>query len=266
MTYKLIESILTQDKPEISIIMPAIRQERWDGVYDSIKKSTMRNFELIIVGPSPLTPYLQDKKNVKYVKDYGSPMRASNIGAMLCEGKLIMWTSDDGLFIEDALDNNIDVLYSMQPYDVKNVVVTKYYEGQGYSGKDAHGDDYYKLVNAYPRTPYINPDWWIFNVAVMYREFFEELGAWDCTFQACPMGHADMAVRAQACGAKVVMSQFPMLNCDHGEGDHKPIHNAQIYEDEPLYRKIYSSPLESRTIHIDIKNWKNSDTIWKKRF
>ena len=266
--YTLISSIETVSKPEISIIMPAIRPERWDKVYDSIVESTKRTFELIIVGPYPLTPYLQDKRNVKYVKDYGSPMRASNIGAMLCEGKLIMWSADDGLFNKNALDENIDLLYSM-PYDVKNVVVAKYVEGEGHTGTDPHGDDYYKLCNAYPRSPYIPADWWIFNVAVMYREFFDALGAWNCEFQACPLGHADMAVRAQRAGSKVVMSNSPMLNCDHmpnGSGDHMPIVIAQLQEDNPVYINLYSKPLESSPISMNMMNWKNSPMVWKKRF
>jgi len=271
--YTLVSSLNTVEKPEVSIIMPAIRQDKWDDVYKTILDSTQRSFELIVVGPYPLTKFLQEQKNVKYVKDFGSPMRASNIGAELCEGKLVMWTSDDGWFIKDALDKNIDTLYAM-PYDVQNVVVARYLEGENRSGTDPrHGgadDSYYKLVRAYPSSPYIHPDWWIFNVAILYREFFDKLGAWDCKYQACPTGHADMAVRAQALGAKVVMSDYPMLNCDcqpnPNVGDHGPIVAAQFQDDYPIYIEKYSKPLQADQLLLDVSNWKKSPAVWKKRF
>ena len=74
-------------KPELSIILPSIRTERLEKLYDSILTSTSRTFELVIVGPYPLPEKLRDLKNVKYVKDFGSPVRASNIAASLCEGE-----------------------------------------------------------------------------------------------------------------------------------------------------------------------------------
>lgn len=182
MNYTLIQSI-ADEKPEISITMGGIRPERWEKVYDSIVRSTHRTFELIIVGPYGLTPALQEKRNVKYVKDFGSPMRAYNIAAELAEGKVITWHADDGLFFDEALDEGVDLLYSMGDNE-KNVVIAKYFEGQNYSGADAHPDAYYKLCNAYPRSPYIPVDWWIFNIAIMHRSFYERLGGFDCKFQS----------------------------------------------------------------------------------
>jgi glycosyltransferase involved in cell wall biosynthesis len=267
--YTLIQSILTVEKPEISIIMGAIRRERWDRVYDSILKSTRRSFELIIVGPYPLTEYLQEKKNVKYAKDFGSPMRAFNIAAELAEGRLITWHADDGLFLDNSLDMAIDLLYEMG-VDEKNVVVAKYFEGEGYSGTDAHPDSYYKLCNAYPRSQYIPTDWWIFNIAIMYRSFFEKLGGFDCQFQSPCIGDADLGIRAQRAGAIVKMAPAPLMTCDHmpdpNKSDHGPIVAAQLQEDEPLYKNIYSCPLDNKPICIDVSNWKNSSTVWRKRF
>ena len=266
MSYTLIQSIL-DTKPEISIILPSIRVDRLPGVYESIQKSTKRSFELIVVGPYNIPDSLLDKRNIKYARDFGSPVRASNIGAELCEGNLITWHADDGLYLENALDIAIDTLYGMGP-DEKNVVIAKYFEGAGYSGKDAHGDDYYKLCNSYPRSAHIPTDWWIFNVAFMHRSFFEKLGAWDCVYQACPTAHADFAVRAQYHGAVVKMSSVPISNCDHiadpAVGDHGPIVDAQFSDDYPIYIQRYSTPLTP--INVDISNWKKSQPIWRKRF
>jgi glycosyltransferase involved in cell wall biosynthesis len=268
MQYTLIQSILTEDKPELSIILPSIRVSRLPNVYESIQKSTRRSFELVIVGPYDVPEELKAKRNVKYARDWGSPMRASNIGAEMCEGKIITWNSDDTLFLPDAIDVALDTLYAMGPDD-KNTVIAKYYEGAGYSGTDAHGDDYYKLCNAYPRSPHIPVEWWIFNAAFVYRTFFEKLGAWDCRYQACPLGHADFGVRAQRAGAIVKMSPVVLATSDHlgpGEGDHVPIEIVQSTEDDAVYRNHYSVPLENHPICIDVSNWKKSPAIWRKRF
>src|SRR5208337_3984103 len=112
----------------------------------------------------------------------------------------------------------IDILYNM-PYNEKNVITAKYYEGLNYSSNNPHSDDYYKLGNAYPKSPYLPENWWIFNVAIMYSSFMNFLGGWDCSFQACPMGHGDLAIRAQRAGAIVQLSSFPILNCDHMPGE-----------------------------------------------
>ncbi len=72
-------------KPEISIIMPAIRTDNWIKVYESIQNSTSRNFELIIGSPYDLPAELRGYKNIKIVKDWGSPTRASQIESMLIE-------------------------------------------------------------------------------------------------------------------------------------------------------------------------------------
>ena len=66
-----------KNKVKLSIIMPAIRKERWDEVYKSILASTKCSFELIIVGPYPPTDFLSDKAGVKYIKDLGTPTTVS---------------------------------------------------------------------------------------------------------------------------------------------------------------------------------------------
>ena len=92
-------------KPEISVVMSTIRTYNWDVVYKSLEEScTKRSFELIIVSPYPLTPFLQEKRNVKYVKDFGSPVRANCIGALLCEGRFLYpMHSDDSIDIKPQL-------------------------------------------------------------------------------------------------------------------------------------------------------------------
>lgn len=260
------------DKPEISILLPAIRKENWDTLYDSICASTKRHFELIICGPHSLTDKLQSLSNVKYVKDFGSPTRASVIASLLAEGKLITWLADDAVMLPSALDQAIDALYSMGD-DKKNVVITKYLEGT-HGARKINQPDYYYRINGRegfrPCTysPYIPDDWLIFNTAIMHREFFEDLGGLDCSFEHAAMADTDLAIRAQCAGAKVQITQILAYDCNHGQADHKPIEIAQLQFDEPLIQSKYRDPKWKDKIVIkqNFTNWKEHPQVWKRRF
>jgi hypothetical protein len=259
-------------RPEISIILPAIRQENWDKMYDSICESTSRNFELIICGPYQLTEKLAPLKNVKYIKDFGSPTRASAIASLLAEGKLITWTCDDAIMSPRALDESIDKLYQMGE-NYKNVIISKYLEGADGTNKKHQPDDYYKIngVPGYPPctySPFIPNNWWIFNTAIMYRQFFEELGGLDCAYEHAALADTDLAIRAQVLGANVKISNHILYNCNHGQGDHKPIEIAQVGYDEPLIQDRYRDPdwQEKVQMKIEINNWKDAPAVWERRF
>ena len=254
-------------KPEVSIVLPSIRPENLNKVYDSILASTKRTFELIVAGPFGLPDRLQNISNVKYVKDIGSPVRASNIASTLAEGKIFKWFSDDSIFYPGALDKTIDLLYNMGD-DYKNVVVMKYLEGKNGTDKKLQNDDYFKMNGSdWTRSPYIPNNYWLFNECVMYREFFEELGGWDNRFQATFYSHADMANRAQFLGSKVIMADFPISDCDHEQSDHRPIEIAQVEFDKPLYHSIYNKPdWIMNEMRLDIHSWKDSPIVWDKRF
>jgi hypothetical protein len=258
------------NKPELSIVLPAIRRDRWDALYDSIVKACKKyTFELILCGPLPLTDKLQALPNVKYAKDLGSPMRASNVAASLAEGHLITWIADDATLLEDSLDKNIDLLYAMGENE-KNCVMIKYFEGKNGTVKPPLPDSYFYINNSGNASPYLNNNWVLFNHVLMYRSFFDDLGGWDCSFQACPMGHNDFAIRAQNSGGRVVISPFPCLDCDHMEGDtgdHRPIYLIQTYVDQPLYWKRYRDPnWKNNPMSLRIDNWKEADIVWKRRF
>lgn len=262
--------IWTNDKPNISIVLPAIRQDRWDSLYDSIVGACQRySFELIICGPLPLTEKLQALSNVKYIKDFGSPMRASNIAAVLAEGDLITWIADDATLAKESIDKNIDYLLGMGDSN-KNVVMIKYSEGKNGTEKQVLPDEYFYINNSGNCSPFLPNHWVLFNHCIMYRSFFEILGGWDCDFEACPMGHNDFAVRAQFLGANVSISPFPCLDCDHmegGSGDHMPIFICQPQRDEPKYRSKYRNPnWTNADPKIDINNWKKSPSVWKERY
>jgi hypothetical protein len=259
-------------KPEVSLILPSIRTERLPKLYESILTSTKRNFELVICGPNALPEELRDLRNVKYIKDYGSPVRASNIAAGACEGDVYTWLADDCLFFENSLDECLDRFYAMG--DAKNnVLVAKYFEGQeGSSERETlQPDSYFKIVNTPAGTAHIPADWWLFNIAFMRADFFNSLGGWDCEYEGTWASHADMAIRAQYLGANVQMAEVPLFVCDHmpgGSGDHMPIFICQHQHDEPLLQSKYSDPNWTINVRPKLKldNWKKAPTVWERRF
>lgn len=257
-------------KPHISIIMPAIRPHKWERVIESIITSTKRPWELIIVSPYSLPVTMQTLPHIKHVKDFGSPMRASQIGALLCEAPVIFFLmADDAVFLPGALDKTLDEFFAMEDH-YKNVIINKYTEGVDGTEKSLQDDNYYKVNGAdSTRSTNIPDSYWIFNTGVMYRKFFEELGGWDCSFQACPMGLTDFAVRAQMEGAIVKMCQIQILDVGHmpgTSGDHAPIHYTQILCDQPLFQFKYSFPASEIKTKIDLMNWKDQEAVWTKRF
>ncbi len=259
-------------KPELSIILPSIRPERLPKVYESILKSTSVNFELIIVGPYPLPEALEKYKNIKYVRDFGNPSRAHNIGLLLCEAEIITWMADDGIMIEGAIDSHLDLLKSLGG-DEKNIVVAKYYEGQVGSKErnTLQPDSYFKIINTPAASPFFPASWWVFNVAYLYRKFAYALGGWDASFEGTWVSHTDMAIRAQMAGANVVMAEEPRDVADHmpgDSGDHKPIYECQTFHDVPLMNKKYRRKdwLKVNNPAIKIMNWKDVPSVWERRF
>ena len=149
-------------KPKISIIIPGIRNYNWPNVCASIHNSLTCQFEVIFVGPYALPTSLQDIKNVKYCKDFGNPVRCSDIGLSLAEGELLAWQADDGTFFPGMMDKALSVYENMTP-DAKNVMILKYCE----STMINQPDSYYNLSRAYIDLPNIEKHWWIFNFVIM---------------------------------------------------------------------------------------------------
>lgn len=259
-------------KPEISIILPSIRPDRLLTFYESLQKSTKRNFELVVVSPYPLPSELEQFRNIKYARDFGNPSRAQSIALLLCEAPVVTWQADDAIMIEGAIDQHLDLLASMGS-DLKNVVVAKYREGQVGSDdrEKIHPDNYFMVAGSPAASPYIPPDFWLFNVAFMYREFLEALGGFNAQFEGTWSSQTDLAIRAQAVGANVKMSGIPCMICDHmpgSSGDHKPIYECQTFHDEPLLQQTYRDPVWHQKVSpsVGIMNWKQTQAIWTRRF
>lgn len=266
---------------KLSVLVPGIRSHRWRELYDSIKSSCSRSWEMVIIGPFEPSEDLMSEGNVKYIKDFGTPIRCQQIGLLQAEGDYITWAADDGQFFPKSLDVSFDMLDGFESSQKDEtpvrdkLVMGKYYEGYSghVSGAMAHmADDwYYNLLNhdCNKKLNNLPSPAWMLNVGVVSRELLLEVGGWDCQFEVCPCSYNDLAIRLQKHNVDFIIQNEMMYHCGHmpvRSGDHGPIHDAQTQHDEPLFRSIYLDGSSKDRVLIDVNNWQNSPEKWHRRF
>ena len=158
--------------PKLSIVLPSIRDI--DPLLESID---IDDFELIVCGPLEWDIPSKYPRNVKFVRDYGNPVRASQIAASLAEGTFITWIADDAVYNEGQLARVLDIAWR----DSDKVTCTKYTEGEGFIHQP---DEYFKLANTGCTNGTCFGDHWnLFNSAFMLTSVFRNYGGWDCSFE-----------------------------------------------------------------------------------
>ena len=251
---------------DVSVFMPAIRQNNWDKMYDSITQSCKKyDWELVMCGPFPLTNYLKAKSNAKMIQDFGSPSRCAQLASFECDGNLLFHCVDDALFLENSIDEAIDFYNANCSH--KDIVNMKYREGAGYSGKSMPEAYWTAHFHGDLRLPGIPQDFKISLHHLMNAEYFRELGGYDCSFEYQNFNIHDILFRAQQDGSKIFDSPVDVTTCDHSQLDHHIIEAAHHQNDFPLFRKMYSNPdiLKTR-IKIDLNNWTQQPPVWTRRF
>ena len=254
---------------DISILVPAIRTHMWKPLYDSAVAACKKySFELVLVSPFELPEELQQHTNITLIKDYGCPTRAAQIGALHCKGKLIYHCVDDGVFFPDAIDVATDFYNECCEY--KDTVNMRYREGSQYSGPPLPESFWYAYSSPELRLPGIDSEWKIALHFLISREYFLELGGWDCQFEYLNHSLHDLMFRIQANGGVVYSSPVETINCDHmpnRTGDHGPIHDAQTIHDAPIFHGIYKEHgAAAKRIVLDFDNWKSAPELWERRF
>ena len=255
---------------DISIVIPAIRQPKWFNLYQSIVKSCKKyEWELILISPFDLPEELKEYKNIKLVKDYGSPTRCLQLGIFEANGKLFYHTTDDALCYEDAIDEAIDFYHSKGSYK-KDVINMMYREGENYSG-DSMPDGYWHAWFHEPLRLIGIPRHYKLSLHhLLNTDYLIELGGYDCSYQHANFSLHDLMFRIQHDGGQIYNAPRDITTCDHSparSGDHAAVNDSHIENDLPLFQKTYSQQdvLKNR-IKIDINNWTNADSIWKRRF
>ena len=252
---------------DVSILCPTIRTHLLPAFYESAEKACKNNsFEVVFISPFEKPEYFNDKSNVKWIVDYGSPSRASQIGALQCEGTYIYNTVDDGLFVEGCIDAAVEQFKEYQPNDIINM---RYRESENATKKEAFPESYWIVKTGFPFPPAgVSGDWKIALHFFMRRDYFCELGGMDCRFEYVNHGAHDLVFRAQLAGSTIYLSKVEGLICTHipeRTGDHGPIHDAQTTHDEPLFNKLWATPKRGLET-VDMHQYKEFPEVWERRF
>lgn len=256
----------------LTVVCPGIRTQNWQKLYRSIlkayPKASFGDFEIIFVGPYPLPEILRGFKHIRYIQDWGSPVRSQQIGLVNAYGDWITWAADDGEYLPYTLDVAMAKL-GYYDFDPTKIIMGKYFEGDGNTSSMGK-NDYYVLSNHdASRSKWLPKEYLMLNCGIVSRRLLFDLGGWDCGFEVCPMAYNDFAIRAQNYGAKFIIQDEIMFKYSHmpgHSGDHGPIHDAQILKDQPLFKNIYSQNECTGRTKIDINNWKHCPERWERRF
>ena len=252
-------------KYDVSICLPAHRTQLWQRLYESAAEAVgPYSWEMILVGPNNPPPFFDDKKNFKFLKDFGSPSRCAQIATMLAEGEFMMWGSNDGYFLKNSIRECISLKKNL---DRKDVVIIRYAEGRGYTG-ESPPDEYWKAwTHPDLRLPGVPEDYMITLLSMFSLDYFRELGGWDCRFEHLNMNCHDLSFRVQRDGGTVHFSPNLVLTCDWNpnEGDHVAVQQAYERNDKFLFQQLYSEDQSDR-IKLDYFNWTKSPAVWARRF
>lgn len=250
---------------ELSIVIPALRPHYWVNLYNSILSATKLNFELILVSPHDIPESLYQHKNIKLIRDFGSPVRAHQIGLCNASSKYVFWSADDGFFYENSIDAAMNQFKSID--NKQKGLCVKYIEGDNPASSPMLKDDYY-YINGHKGHDFLGlPSHWMFmHHGIMEREYLEYFGGFDCFFENIAAASLDFSCRIQNNGCTIYVTELPAHKGDwlHADaGDHGPVHNAFHERD---YGNALKYMVDKTRGRIDMDNWKKSDAIWARRW
>lgn len=260
---------------KISLCLAGIRPQFWHDLYKSALISCSRHsFEFVIVSPYPLPEELKQYDNIKHIIDWGSPVRATQIGTLAGDAELTTQPCDDGLFIENGLNEAIDLFDSIGRYN--DGIVMRYKEGPGMNAPsfpiEYWNPEYHFDINPYQ----IERGWKIAPQLMLSLQYFKELGGFDCVnLNCCAFALHDISYRMQKEGSVFHLSPMEVMNADnygaHGGGttyeeSHTPIHVAQTTHDQPFFFAMYSRQSPPIRTRIDLDNWKLAPERWTYRW
>jgi hypothetical protein len=250
---------------KLSVLVPGIRTENWKKLYRSIPEAFHGEWEIIFVGPYELPYDLKQFDNIKYIEDWGSPIRCQQRALYESSGEYITWAADDGFFLKGSLD----IAFSLLEYrDPDVVIMGKYKEGSG-DTTSMEKVNYYLLNNHEDTKSKNYPESTLMlNVGVVSRKLLIEHGGWDAeSFEVCPHAYNDLSIRLQLAGCKFIVQDEVMFICSHmpgHSGDHGPIHDGQQDHDRHVFGLMWKNDMPVRKVNVN--NWEKSPGKWNRRF
>ena len=254
-------------QPKLSIVVPTIRTHLLEDLYRSFCYSCpTHTFEVIFVGPFDIPTKLMKKSNVKYIKDYGHPTRAAQIGGIEAEGELVCLITDDCFCYSETLADTID-FYDKECLDT-DIIGMRFFENpehyQAIKSKKTedknpakrlsdHPDDYWLAGSSYGGSEIIKPYWGTACLFMVKTEIFKNYGGWDCQWEHLNHSTHDLLFRMQSQGSRFFLTDYDVFVANWYEGnsvDHAPVNQGQTEHDEKLFRDVWSKPSGATTLTI----------------
>jgi hypothetical protein len=266
-------------KPILSIVVPSINPNTWIALYQSVKNGlTNHTWEIIFVGPYGLPSELDAISNIKYVRDFGSPSRAMQIGSMLAEGKLLMWMVDEGLLEPDMMDDCVGRMLNSNNRTILNLLHS---EGLDYTTDkgdprltcDIEAEDNFFRAWHHDdlKIEGIDKSWYGFPMFMIHTIYYYKLGGLDCQYEHVNFNICDMLFRAQRDNCTIIHSDQnkPFSRIPHNANrtmDHPIV--ACHFSDRKRIENAYVSKefVKNSPISIDINNWKYVESVWHRRW
>lgn len=253
---------------QVSLIIPAIRPEMYQNVYNSFCTTWSGEFEIIFVSPKNMPALkITPRGTVHWIRDYGCPSRALQIGFLAAKYDLVSFATDDCTFDPYTLDKSWTTFYNNK-MDYKTVIVCKYTESDNWSKWMMtpwyyhawfHGDFRHFNIPFYFRL-YMN--------GLISKKLMQEIGGFDCKYESMAYTYNDLSMRLQFYGAKFIIQKERLDHCTwqpKESSDHGPVHRAVMEHDAPLFRGVYWAKHFKPIIKIPEDNWKNVAPEWPRR-
>ncbi len=266
---------------DISLCLAGIRPQYWTNLYNSAKKACKNySWELVVISPFKLPTELENKFNIKFIREFGNPVRATQRGISECEGLFTTLPCDDGFFTENSLDLALDLMKTKN--SKKESLVCRYKEGSGYMNDPDKAPSFpisYWNMNHHLNIPGTQPDWKIAPQPMVNTEYLKSIGGFDCyNFEAMSMATWDICCRIYRDGGSFDLSPTEIMIANnvgaHGFeseeekkiGGHSAIYHAQVDHDYPRFMQMQSNEYLRTRIHIDFDAWKSVPEVWNRRW
>lgn len=252
---------------DLTIIIPGIRTERWEKLYNESKIACKKfSHEIFYVGPKYIPASLENKDDVRYLRCLSTPSVGVQQAVSICRGKYFLWLVDDSDLRENSIDMALQaILDSDEPQ--KNIVYCRYTERE--HGKE---NELPRFWEAYfhndLKQPLVKPDWKIAPIFLAYTKWFKELGGLDCTnYEHINMNAIGFSFRVQELGFKVLYPPSLIMSCElqrNRNTSNNAVISAFFDNDLPNFKKEYASGGELET-HIEYDNWLNQPIVWERK-
>lgn len=243
---------------KLSVILPTIRTSLLPAWYKSLAESCNEHeFEVRCSGPYEPPEELISLPNFHWIESKASPTVCAQRCAIEAKGELLLHSVDDAIYYPNVVSEEINAFHG-------GIVGMRYRESENMDA-DSMPNSYWYCYSTY-NLPFINPNWKHIVHFLMRKKLFIEYGGFDCRYDYLNFSTHQLLFLMQNDGIEIKLSKTDITNCSWMEGmtgDHKPIHMAQIYHDQPIFYDTWSKGIPNRP---EIDNWKLYPAVWLTRF